>query len=129
MWFSAAEGVVDRGLVQGIEGRRAARGQGGQDVRVSPCGWPRHSLPALSERGWRTAAALTVRAGRALPCRRLPAAEPAGVLERHAEGDGESPVGPWTDLGDAEVRARRGIGILAVGREGVDGPEYLAPGP
>ena len=66
---------------------------------------------------------------RTRPGGRLAAAEPAGMLERHAERDGEPAVGARVDLGDAEVGARRGVGVLAVRGEAVGGAEHLPPGP
>src|SRR5215471_15843774 len=79
-------GVVDAGEAPGREC--------GQDVRVRASRRPRVAVPPFGQRGGRAAAALAVRTGRALPGRRLTAAEPTGMLERHAEGDGESLVSP-----------------------------------
>ena len=46
-----------------------------------------------------------------------------------AERDGEPALGPRIDLGDAEVGAGRGVGVLAVRGEPVGGAEHPPPGP
>src|SRR6185312_5356416 len=94
------EELVDVGV---IDAGKAAGRQGGQDMRVGPGGGPGLALPAFGQRGRRAAAALAVGAGRLGSGGRLPAAEPARVLERHAERDGEAAVGARVDLGHAEV--------------------------
>src|ERR1700728_4199461 len=82
----AVEELVDIHVVDAGEG---AGRQDGQDVAVGPGRWPGLPLPALGEGGGGALAALAVRAQRPGPDRGLPAAEPAGVAERHAEGDRE----------------------------------------
>src|SRR3984885_10262939 len=86
------------------------------------------AMPCQRSRG--ALAAFAVRAVGLDAVRGLPAAEPAGVLERDAEGDGVAAlVGARVDLGHAEVGAARGVGVIVMLREPVRRGEPPAAGP
>ncbi len=91
---------------------------------------PGHALPALGQHGRGALAAVAVRAAGPGADGGLAAAEPAGVVERHAEGD-RVPGFPSVrvDLGDAEVGAGRRVRVLVVRRVAVGGGEHLAARP
>ena len=62
--------------------------------------------------------------------RGLAAPEPAGVVERHAQGDGVPGVARvGVNLGDAEVGARRRVRVLVVRRVAVGRGEHLPARP
>src|SRR5260370_14800901 len=128
-WLVLGVAVEELGNVGVIDAGEAPGGQRGQDVRVRAGRRPGLTVPPFGQRGRRAAAALAVGTGGAAPGGRLATAEPAGVLERHAERDREPAVGARIDLGDAEIGARRGIRVLVVRGEVVGGPQHLPPRP
>ena len=118
------EELVDVDVVDAGEG---AGRQRGQDVRVRPGRRPGHALPALGQRGRRRAGS-SRRPGRANWVRvgRLPAAEPAGVLERHAEGDREAAVARAGRPGRRRSRCR--TACRSTGSTARSGPPRRTPG-
>src|SRR5699024_10974991 len=68
--------------------------------------------PPLGELGRRTAAASRVRAGGAGPHGGVAALEPPGVLEGHADVDGEVTAAGALDVGGAPVRPTPHVGVL-----------------
>src|SRR5215472_12512333 len=79
--------LEDIGLVDAGE---AAGRQCQQDVRMRSRGRPCPAFPPCRESGWRTLAAVGVRARRRHPDLGVPAAEPTRVLVRDAECDGKT---------------------------------------
>src|ERR1700744_425294 len=97
----ARQDLVEAHVVPAGEGPRRERGQ---DVGVGAGRWPGVALPAFGQGEGSTLAALAARAPRLGPGLRLTAAEPAGMLERHAQSDRRAAVGAGVDLRQAEIR-------------------------
>src|SRR5690606_41270117 len=90
---------------------------------------PAARRPGPGEPGRRAAAAARVRTPGTVPVGRLLPPEPLRVRVRYAERDREVAFPPRIDVGDAEVGAARGVGVLVVERVRVGGGEDPPAGP
>src|SRR5579863_10270058 len=123
----AVEELEDVHVVHAGEG---AGRQNRQDVRVRARRRPGHALPSLGKHGRRALAALAVRAAGPGARLRLAATEPAGMIERHAEGDRVPRfAAARVDLRDAEIGTGRRVGVLVERRVAVLRGEHLAARP